>query len=545
MSQPSVSRVPRADARPNFLLIVADDLGFSDLGAFGGEIDTPHLDALALAGVRLTDFHSAPACSPTRAMLMTGTDPHLAGIGSMLEVALPTFSGAPGYEGYLNERVVTLPEPLRASGYRTLLSGKWHLGETATSRPHARGFERSFAFLPAGGSHYGLGEVNRFATVDSVYEEGGERVQSLPEDFYSSDYFATRLIDYLRDGHDERPFFAYLAFTAPHYPLQAPTAEIAKYRGRYAAGPDALRERRLAALKQLGLCPVDATAHPVQTSERAWAELSSSEQAWSARTMEVYAAMVDRMDQNVGRVIEHLRGAGELDNTLIVFLSDNGAEGAIVENMPIYGPIIAERVRRYYDNSLDNLGSRSSCCWYGARWAQAATAPSRLHKAYTTEGGIRVPAFLTGAGVERRNQISGVFATAMDVMPTLLECAGISHPNRFAQRSVLPLRGRSMRSWLQGEISAVHPQDSETGWELFGRRAIRVGSWKAVWLPQPAGTGGWQLYDLASDLGETRDLAGSQPRVLAQLLAAWDRYAAETGVVLTPVSVFETEAAPG
>jgi arylsulfatase A-like enzyme len=543
MSPSSVSSAAHAGARPNFLLIVADDLGFSDLGAFGGEIDTPHLDALALAGVRLTDFHSAPACSPTRAMLMTGTDPHLAGIGSMLEVALPSFSGAPGYEGHLNDRVVTLPELLRGAGYRTLLSGKWHLGETASSKPHARGFERSFAFLPAGGSHYGLGEVNRFATVESVYEEDGERVQSLPADFYSSDYFATRLIDYLRETRDQRPFFAYLAFTAPHYPLQAPAAEIAKYRGCYAGGPDALRERRLGALRRLGLCPADATVHAVETSEPQWQELTAAEQAWSARTMEVYAAMVDRMDRNVGRIVGHLRQTGELENTVVMFLSDNGAEGAIVENMPIYGPIIAERVRRYYDNSLDNLGSRSSCCWYGARWAQAATAPSRLHKAYTTEGGIRVPALVCGAGVARRNEISGTFATAMDVAPTLLELAATAHPSAFAGRPVLPLRGRSMRSWLQGEAAGVHPEGSETGWELFGRRAIRVGTWKAVWLPKPAGSGGWQLYDLAADLGETRDLAGTHPQVLTRLLAAWDRYVAETGVVLRPVSVFEAEAA--
>jgi arylsulfatase len=535
----------RANARPNFLLIVADDLGFSDLRAFGGEIDTPNLDKLALAGVRLTDFHSAPACSPTRAMLMTGTDPHIAGIGSMLEVALPSFAGAPGYEGYLNDRVVTLPELLRDCGYRTMLSGKWHLGETATSKPHARGFERSFAFLPAGGSHYGLGEVNRFATVESVYEEDGRRVESLPEDFYSSDYFGTKLIQYLRDGRDERPFFAYLAFTAPHYPLQAPPAEIAKYRGRYADGPDALRERRLEALKARGLCPKNATVHPVETTEPEWSALSVAQQAWSARTMEVYAAMVDRMDQDVGRVVEHLRQTGELENTVILFLSDNGAEGAIVENMPIYGPIIAERVRRYYDNSLDNLGSRTSCCWYGARWAQAATAPSRLHKAYTTEGGIRVPAFITGPGVARRSEISEAFATAMDVMPTLLDWAGAEPALTYKGRPVAGLRGRSMSPWLGQRSDRVHPEGTETGWELFGRRAIRKGRWKAVWLPRPLGSGGWQLYDLSADLGETCDLAGERPEVLSQLLAAWDRYVAETGVVLSPVSVFEAEAAPG
>jgi arylsulfatase A-like enzyme len=521
------------------LLIVADDLGFSDLGAFGGEIDTPHLDALAFGGVRLTDFHSAPACSPTRAMLMTGTDPHIAGIGSMLEVALASFRGAPGYEGYLNDRVVALPELLRDAGYRTLLSGKWHLGETPGSRPSARGFERSFAFMPAGGSHYGLGEVNRFATVESVYEEDGRRVDALPADFYSSDFFATKLIEYLSPGAAERPFFAYLAFTAPHWPLQAPLAEIRKYRGRYDQGPDALRACRLQSLKRMGLCAPDVQAHPVVTPEAEWSELTPDARAWSARTMEVYAAMVDRMDQNIGRVMAHLRSQRALEDTLIVFLSDNGAEGAIVEAMPLYGPIIAERIRRYYDNSLENLGSATSCCWYGSRWAQAATAPARLHKAYTTEGGIRVCALASGHGVARRGEIGAEFATAMDIMPSFLELAGVQHPATCAGRPVQPLRGRSMVGWLSRRSEHIHPPATETGWELFGRRAIRADRWKALWLPKPMGNGTWQLYDLSVDPGEIHDLAAEKPEVLAGLLEAWERYVRETGVVPTPVSVFE------
>lgn len=524
--------------RPNFLLIVADDLGFSDLGAFGGEIDTPNLDALAMAGVRLTDFHSAPACSPTRAMLMTGTDPHVAGIGSMLEVSIPGFAGAPGYEGHLNGRVVTVAQLLKDAGYRTILSGKWHLGDTATSKPHARGFERSFAFLPAGGSHYGLGEVNRFATVESAYEEDGRTVESLPDDFYSSDYFADRLVDFLRED-EERPFFAYLPFTAPHWPLQAPDAEIAKYKGRYDDGPAILRERRLERMRQLGLCAPDVTPHPVVTSEPEWEAMSAEERAVSARCMEVYAAMVDRMDQAVGRVIDHLRESGRLDDTFILFLSDNGAEGAVVEAMPIYGPMIVDRIRQYYDNSLDNIGRPNSCVWYGARWAQAATAPCRLHKAFTSEGGIRVVAFASGAGVKQGGSIGHAFSTAMDVAPTLLDMAGVAHPGGVD--GIAPMRGRSMAPWLAGAAGAVHPDTAETGWELFGRRAIRKGDWKALWLPEPVGTGGWQLYNLADDPGETRDRATDRPDLLAELVAAWDRYVQEVGVVPGPVSVFELD----
>jgi len=527
--------------RPNFLLIVADDLGFSDLGAFGGEIETPNLDALAMRGVRFTDFHSAPACSPTRAMLMTGTDPHIAGIGTMLEVAHPDFTGAPGYEGHLNDRVVTVTELLRDGGYHTILSGKWHLGQTEGSIPSARGFDRSFSLLPAGGSHYGKGDTNRFSTVDAIYHEDGAPVEQLPDDYYSSDYFATRLIGFLEDRPRDKPFFAYLPFTAPHWPLQAPDESIAKYRGRYDEGPEVLRQKRLSRLKELGLCPKDVVPHSFVDGED-WSDLSDEDRAWSSRAMEVYAGMVDRMDWNIGRVVDHLRASGDLDNTIILFLSDNGAEGAIVEAMPIYGEIIENRVKRYFNNSVDNLGRPDSCIWYGPRWAQAATAPSRLHKAFTTEGGIRVVAFASGPGIGPAGSVGHAFSTAMDIPATLLDWAGIPHPgDRYNDRAIAPLRGRSMAGYLAGDDASVHPLGAETGWELFGRRAIRRDQWKAVWLRQPEGVGAWELFDLSRDPGETDDLAAWEPEILAELIGAWDRYVAETGVVSVPASIFELD----
>jgi arylsulfatase len=532
----------RPAARPNFLLVVVDDMGFSDLGAFGAEIDTPHLDALATAGVRLTDFHSAPACSPTRAMLMTGTDHHIAGLGSMVEVVRPDFAGAPGYEGFLNERVVTVAELLREGGYRTLLSGKWHLGHTRETAPVARGFERSFALLPGGADHFGGGELDGFAG-QKIYIEDDRFVTELPKPFYSSDYFASRLIDFLEEGKDDpRPFFAYLPFSAPHWPLQAPDAEIAKYKGVYDDGPDALRQRRLERLKALGLVPQDVTPHPVVTDAPEWDELSPEERAFSARTMEVYAAMVDRIDQNVGRVVEWLKRSGKYDDTVIVFLSDNGAEGAIVEAMPIIGPIFAERIRQHYDNSLENAGRPGSYVWYGPRWAQAATAPSRLVKTYTTEGGIRVPAFIRLPGDLRAGEVSDVFSTAMDIAPTFLDLAGVAHPgSRYRGREIAPPRGRSLRPWLAGEALRVHPQGTSTGWELFGRRAIRKDNWKAVYVPDLAGRSRWQLYDLDSDRGEVFDQAEARPEILAELLELWERYRLETGVIEDPLSIFDAE----
>ncbi|MEI9992739.1 MAG: arylsulfatase [Rhizomicrobium sp.] len=525
--------------RPNFLVIVADDLGFSDLGAFGGEIATPHLDALALAGLRFTDFHTAPACSPTRAMLLTGTDHHIAGLGTLDEVASRTQRGKPGYEGYLNDRVVTVTELLRDSGYRTFMSGKWHLGMTLETSPHARGFERSFALLPGAANHYASSPKagTGFPRQDTIYTEDDKFV-GLPEDFYTSDGFTDKLISYLDERpKDGAPFFAYLAFSAPHWPLQAPDELIAKYRGRYDAGPDALRAARLKRLIELGLCAPDIVPHPVVARSKPWDEMNTEERAVSARTMEVYAAMVERIDWNVGRLIEHLKARGDFDDTVILFLSDNGAEGALIEAVPVFGPYLMEFIAQHYDNRLENIGRPNSYVWYGPRWAQAATAPSRLYKTHTSEGGIRVVAFLTGAPFTRQAAISETFATAMDVAPTLLELAGVEHPGTHWQgRDVVEMRGRSLAPYLRGEADIVHTDAVATGWELFGRCAIRRGDWKALLLPPPDGPGHWQLYNLAHDPGETADLAEAEPERLAGLVADWDRYVAETGVLIVNVA---------
>jgi arylsulfatase len=355
--------------------------------------------------------------------------------------------------------------------------------------------------------------------------EDDKLVGKLPDDFYSSDYFTDRLLDFFRARKDDdRPFFAYLPYQAPHWPLQAPDASTAKYRGRYDDGPEVLREKRLAALKKLGLCPPDVVPHPVVADTPRWDEMSAGERAVSARMMEVYAGMVDRMDWNIGRVTAYLKETGDLDNTFVIFLSDNGAEGTIVEAMPLQGAYIAEQVRLHYDNSVDNLGRPSSCAWYGPRWAQAATAPSRLHKAFTTEGGIRVTAFVSYPGFARQGTIGHAFTTVMDIAPTMLEMAGVTHPGaQYQGRDITGIRGRSLVPYLDGQADTVHAESVGTGWELFGRRAIRQGDWKALFLPLPWGTGAWQLYNLAQDRGEVRDLAAQHPDKLAELLRAWDK----------------------
>lgn len=533
-------------SRPNFLLIVADDLGFSDLSAFGSEIDTPHLDELAVEGLRLTAFHTAPACSPTRSMLLTGTDHHLAGIGTMAESLTPALQDKPGYEGYLNNRVVAVSELLHDAGYYTIMSGKWHLGLTLDKSPSARGFERVFALLPGAANHYGLEPAipddekpKLLKLTAGLYEKDGALLNELPENYYSSDSFTDQLLSFFADQTDDRPFFAYLPFSAPHWPLQAPQEIVEKYRGRYDQGPEVLRQQRLAQLSALGLIKHDITPHPVETSLPEWDALSDEEKARSARAMEVYAAMVERMDWNVGRVVSYLRETGKLDNTVVIFLSDNGAEGALLEAQPIFDPHLNSRsnfsevIEAYYNNQLGNIGNADSYVWYGPRWAQAATAPSRLFKAYTTQGGIRTCAFLRVPNVARQQQISHKFMTAMDITPTILELAGVAHPGDiYKGKPVEVPRGRSIVPYLQKQQEQIHPGDQVTGWELFGLRAIRQGDWKAVFIPAPIGNGEWQLFDLNSDPGETNDLANQEPDKLAALLAHWQQYVKETGVIV-------------
>ncbi|KAI0103993.1 alkaline-phosphatase-like protein [Nemania sp. FL0031] len=548
--------------RPNFLVIVADDLGFSDIGPFGGEINTPNLDKMAKDSILFTDFHAAAACSPSRAMIMTGTDHHIAGLGNLIEwtnisgqndpngtMSTAVQRGMPGYEGYLNERVVALPELLRDAGYLTLMSGKWHLGLTPERSPKARGFERSFAHLPACSNHYayepqleGADQIPDFMTMSfiALHSEDGEYVKKLPEGWYSSHGYGDKMLQYLKDwkeGGDDRPFFGYLPFTAPHWPLQAPQEYIKKYRGVYDDGPEALRQKRLQRLKDLGMVPKDVEPHPVVADEvKEWEELSDVERANSCRAMECFAGMVEAIDVNVGKITKYLEEIGELDNTFVCFLSDNGAEGAAYEAYPIVQSNMLQHLQKYYNNHIDNLGNGNSFIWYGPRWAQAATAPSRLYKAYTTEGGVRVPYMMKPpaafSGGVPRGSITHQFATVMDLAPTILDMAGVTHPAPTYQgREIVPMRGKSMVPYLAQNADTIHEKDFINGWETCGRAACRRGDWKIVFIPKPKGPERWQLYNLATDPGEVHDLAEQEPAKLKELLKLWDIYVLETGVI--------------
>ena len=521
-----------ATPRPNILVIVADDLGWSDLGAFGGEISTPNLDAIALGGLRLTGFHTAPTCSPTRAMLLSGTDNHLAGLGTMAEMQAANQRGRPNYEGYLRADVATVAERLESGGYLTLFSGKWHLGLTPEQDPHARGFQHSFALLQGGHNHFGTDlTVEPRPGGGATYRENGVVVSQLPANFYSSDAFAGRLVDFLAHRTPQeraQPFFAYLAFTAPHWPLQAPAEDIARYRGRYDEGFEVIRARRLARQEQLGLIAPGTAAHPVRQPEGDWDALTADQRRTAARNMEIYAAMVDRLDQNVGRVLAELRRTGELDNTIILFLADNGAEALDIDS-PEGRAFFSRFSGRTWDNSFDNRGTASSYVTYGRGWAEAATAPSWLVKAYATEGGTRTVAFLSGPGVPGGGAISNAFLSVADVSPTLLDYAGVdAGRTQVGGRAVRPITGRSWRPLLNGTAARIYGENDGIGTELFGSRAYRQGDWKITDI----GDGQWHLFNIAADPGETRDLSAEQPDRLRALIAGWDRYAAEVGVIL-------------
>jgi len=360
--------------------------------------------------------------------------------------------------------------------------------------------------------------------------------QSPPEpEFYSSDFYTSKLINYLETrtpDEKSRPFFAYLPFSAPHWPLQAPEASVKKYKGFYEDGPDVLRLRRLESLKVLGLVSSDVHPHPVVALESAeWDSMAPDARAKSARSMEVYAGMVDRMDENIGRVLSSLEASGEAENTYILFMSDNGAEGASIEAHPIMGDEVISHLEKYYDNSLDNIGRYNSFVWYGTRWAQAATAPCRLYKMFSTEGGVRVPLVLKTPGASKEEaEISHEFCTVMDLVPTILDLAGVEHPGTYDGKPIAPLRGKSMTEYLSSR-EQIHSQDKVSGWEIAGSGAIRKGKYKITYVPAPKGPQRWELFDLQSDPGETKDLSQGLPEVMKEMLGYWERYKREVGVV--------------
>jgi arylsulfatase A-like enzyme len=524
---PSTTEEGARDSRPNIVLILADDLGYSDLSAFGSEIPTPNLDALAASGMLLTDFYAGMTCSPTRAMLMSGMDHHLAGMGVQGRPNRADQRDRPGYEGYLNFRVASLAELMTDAGYDTYMTGKWHLGAEVEQGPRARGFKRSFVSLD-GAAH--LGGWDWRGPQPANYRDGEEIVQ-VGDDFYTTRFYTERMIEYIeQDRTVDKPFFAYLAYTAPHWPLQAPQESIARFKGRYDDGYEALYARRFARQKELGLVAPDAAPIDDARFRPRWSELSAEEKQFDARRMEIYAAMVSDLDRYVGDFIAYLERIGELDNTFIMFMSDNGPESSRIDLRPPY----SEHIRNgAYDHSLDNLGAGNTYVMYGANWASVSATPFHRHKATAFEGGVHVPAFVRYPGVVRAGSRSDATGTVMDLLPTFLALAGAEHPGTsYRGREVLPPQGVSLLPVLRGEATEAHAADTVFGWELLGQRAVRSGDLKLVWdRAAPEAERRWQLFDLAADPSEQRDLSASRPEDFARLQQLWESYDTTNGVI--------------
>lgn len=509
-----------AGSRPNILLIVADDLGYQDLGIFGGDISTPNIDALFNSGVMLTNFYVASSCQPTRAMLLSGMDHHLAGVGSQGRVV----EGSMSYQNRLTENVASIAERMSALDYHTSMIGKWHLGSEEGQTPADRGFERSFVVLEAGAFHFGL---VGYSSRDGVhYESDGEPVTSLPEDFYSTIAYTDHMIGFIEEASAaDRPFFGYMAYTAPHWPIQALDEDMAKVRGRYDAGYDVMRERRFERMKTLGLIPADAAAPRLTANYTPWNELSPERQATDIAAMEAYAAMVERLDAEIGRLKARLEALGELDNTLILFMSDNGSDATAND-----GPFLAD-YRAQFNNSVENIGRGDSYPLIGTGWAEAGAASDFLSKSSLAQGGIHSPVAVSAPGLGLAPGRSDALMAALDIAPTFVELAGGSNVTNFDGREVLPMTGRSFAALLRGEIQAVRGENETLAFESGGQRAVFRGDWKALWIRPPNGTGAWQLFDLAKDPGETTDVAAEYPDVMMELAAAYDQHAADVGVI--------------
>jgi len=525
-----------ADSRPNILLIVADDLGFSDLGAYGGEIHTPNIDQLAASGVQFTNFHVAATCSPTRSMLMTGVTNHLVGMGNMKEIMADNQKGQPGYETWLNDSVVTLPTLLQDAGYNTYMAGKWHLGDRPQSQPVARGFTRSFALMESGADNW---EAKHYLPGGSAtWIEDGKPV-NLPEGFYSSFTYADKLIDYIDSGRtDGKPFFGYLAFQAVHAPHQVPEDYVQRYADIYDQGWDAIRQQRYQRQLASGLLP--DTGENAVTDDWGtfyarrhidWASLSDEEKAYRARQMAVFAGMAEAMDTSVGKVLSYLKDTGQYDNTLILFMSDNGGESTVLREVaPLF-------YRLRYDTDIDALGAPGSYSEYGPGWAYASNTPFYSYKGSPFSGGMRVPLIVSQPGRVAAGTRTNSFGYVTDITPTLLDIAGVTPPGeRYRGRPVHPIMGESMRALLEGRQEQVHDASRTTVYELAGGIAVWRGNYKLVTSSTnaiPARIGP-QLFDTANDPLERHNLAQQHPEIVSELYQAYRDYVERYRVIEVP-----------
>jgi arylsulfatase A-like enzyme len=505
------TEVRKLNRQPNIILILADDMGFSDLGCYGGEILTPHIDQLSDNGIRFSQFYNTARCCPTRASLLTGLHPHQTGIGHMTNPpgTKSYDKGVYGYRGYLNRDCVTLAEVLKEHGYHTYMSGKWHLGDDTKDKwPLQRGFERFYGIL-AGACNYFNPSPPRGLMKDN------EQVEPHGDNYYTTDAFTDEAISFLQEKRDDKPFFLYLAYNAPHWPLQAKQEDTDKFIGKYLSGWDKVRQSRHAKLIEQGIISDQCLLSPRDPSVRPWGELDEDQKIEMDYRMAVYAAQIHSMDRNVGKLVQLLKEKDEFNNTVIMFLSDNGG---CAEGGELGGGKLSE-VNHHHPNQL--------MVSYGKAWANVSNTPFRKYKHYVHEGGIATPFIVHGPVIPkpRQGMVNHSPGYLIDIMPTILELAGAGYPVDYNGHNIHPLGGKSLVSLFHSDCRDGHEY---LFLEHENNCTIRNGKWKAI---QKYDSGEWELYDLNVDRTELNDLAGDHPEIIAQLSIKWLEWAEEHHVV--------------
>jgi len=500
-----------AKKRPNIIIILADDMGYSDIGCFGSETQTPNLDELAKGGMKLTQFYNASRCCPTRASLMTGLYQHQAGVGDMMNTRTQ-----PAYQGYLNQNCVTIAEALKQGGYNTYMAGKWHIGQAPEHWPVKRGFDHYFGLIDGASSYfnptmpYRPNQKLTIALDDKEFTPG--------PNWYSTNAYADYAVKFI-DGNktSNKPFFLYMAFTSPHWPIQALPEYIAKYKGKYMKGWDKLREERLARQKALGILPQDAQLSPRDKNVPEWDSLTAEEKdRWDTK-MAVYAAMIDRMDQNIGRIRAELKKLHQDKNTVIMFLSDNGASSESIK-----GPGFTPEVQAANSKPASDPTSFTAYEFWGAN---VSNTPFRLFKHWEYEGGTATPFIANYPGVIKAAGMSSQPAHIIDLMATCLDFAKVSYPKTYKGNSILPTEGMSMAPLLEGHRWAGH---DALYFEHEGNRAVRQGDWKLV-SQKPANK--WELYNISTDRSELNDLSAKYPEKVKAMADMYDAWAQHAGVI--------------
>jgi arylsulfatase A-like enzyme len=509
--------------QPNIVLLLADDLGFTDLGAYGSEVSTPNIDALARLGRIFNNYHSASSCAPTRAMLMSGLSSHKAGLGNMPESLSQDMQGQPEYSGFLRLGLPTIADHLKESGYRTYVAGKWHLGQTRETLPSARGFDRTFVLGDTGADNWEQKPYLPIYDKANWYADGEET--SLPDDFYSSKTIIDKTIEFI-DSEKEAPFFAYVAFLAVHIPVQAPKEFTDKYLSAYTEGWHKLREQRYEGAVKAGIVPEGLTIDKMSTTVD-WDSLSKEEQRYEAKTMAVYAGMIEAMDFHIGRLIAHLKASGEFDNTLFVFTSDNGAEPSDIIDRTA-SPLVKLYFNQWlssknYSTEIDTLGEKGSYNMIGPSFASASVSPLSFYKFYNGEGGMRVPLIFAGPNVASGQAVNGAFSFVTDLVPTILEAAGA--------KPIPDAKGKSLLPILTGRNEVIRDSTEGVGFELGGNASYFQGDYKLVLNRKPVGDGQWRLYNIQSDPTERYDLSIKQAAMFEKLKTEYNQFADENGVL--------------